>query len=195
MPQVFASARALILILTLGTAGDAGALPEELDVFTNFEFPSTDVGDPITLGTSPGTATLAGDAFAGKVGQLALYHSGSRAWMVTAGGTGTIAFETNAGRIEFWALANPNASGTTVITAFDDLDAVIGNAVTLIPGEDWLLVSFSGSIDRIDVINNDGSQLNGIDDFGFTPIPEPGTSAMLSLGLLALAARAGRMRA
>jgi hypothetical protein len=180
---------ALVALLALPLfAAPAVAVPQDLDFFTDFEDinPNTNVGDIIAVGISPETADLGGDAFAGVVGDFSLYFSGIRAWMVLPGGTGTITFETLAAQVEFFATAHPSAAGTTVITAFDEFDAVIA-AVTLNPGGGFQLVSFTGEIDHIDVVNNDGSRMNGIDDFGFTPVPEPGTPLMLFSGVAALA--------
>jgi hypothetical protein len=181
------NALAALLALLL-FAAPAVAAPEDLDFFTDFEDidPNTTVGEIITVGVSPETADLGGDAFAGVVGDFALYFSGIRAWMVLPGGTGTITFDTLAAQVEFFATAHPSAVGTTVITAFDEFDAVIA-AVTLNPAGGFQLISFTGEIDHIDVVNNDGSQMNGIDDFGFTPVPEPGKSLMLFSGVAALA--------
>lgn len=181
------NALAALLALPL-FAAPAVAAPEDLDFFTNFEdiSPNTNVGEIITVGVSPETADLGGDAFGGRVGDFSLYFSGIRAWMVLPGGTGTITFETLAAQVEFFATAHPSAVGTTVITAFDEFGAIIA-AVTLNPGGGFQLVSFTGEIDHIDVVNNDGSQMNGIDDFGFTPVPEPGEPLMLFSGVAALA--------
>ena len=76
-----------------------------------------------------------------------------------------------------------------VITAFDDFDNPIGSPVMLTPGNPFELASFSGSIDHLNLVNND-SLMSSVDDFGFTAVPEPATFAMVSLGLiLGLSAR------
>ena len=118
-------------------------------------------------------ATFGGDAFAGRVGVGSLYHSGLRAWMVNAGGTGTIDFSVDAAVVEFFARAHPSGDGDTVITAFDGADQVIGAPIMLAPGGSWKLISITGGVTRIDVENlATGSFLNGIDDFGFTPLAD-----------------------
>ena len=149
-------------------------LAGDLGVFTDFEefVPNTAVDVPFDVGTDPERATFSGDAFAGIANIPELYHSGVRAWMVQPGGTGRIDFETNAAEVEFWARTRSFASGSTVITAFDDAENVI-DTITLTAPDPFQLISFMGSIDYIEVVNNDLSQMNSIDDFGFTPI-DPG---------------------
>ncbi|MCH8962664.1 MAG: trypsin-like serine protease, partial [Bacteroidetes bacterium] len=136
----------------------------------------------IVVGVSPDSADLTGDAFAGRVGLLALYHTGFRSWMVVANGTGVITFETDADTVEFWATVLSGATGSTVITAFDAFGVIVGAPVTVSPGTGWQLISLSGAIARIEVVNLDGAQMNGIDDFGFTPLPEPGAALTLASG-------------
>jgi hypothetical protein len=102
--------------------------------------------------------------------------------MVQANGTGVIVFESDADVVEFYARVLSSATGETVITAFDALDVIVDGPVTINPGTGWQLVSLTGGISRIDVVNLDGAQLNGIDDFGFTPLPEPGGALMLASG-------------
>jgi hypothetical protein len=163
---------ATILSLALALfAARAHAAPQDLDVFTNFEgvSPNTSVGEVIEVGTSPESAELSGDAFGGFLGVGQLYHSGIRSWMVVQNGTGFIDFITDAAEVQFWATAHSSANGNTVITAFDSSHVMIGPAVTITPGSGFQLVSFSGAIASIEVENNASNQMNGIDDFGFTP--------------------------
>ena len=148
------------------------AMPEDLDFFTDFEDvdPNTAPGEIIVVGVSPTTANLGGDAFGGRIGNKSLYHSGARAWMVLPNGTGVIAFETDADTVAFYARAS---SGDTIVRAFNGSDVIVDGPVTIIPGSGWQLVLFSGRIARIEVTNLSDSFPNGIDDFGFTPAPEP----------------------
>ena len=82
------NAIAALLALPLFAAA-AAAEPEDQAVFTNFEniTPNTSPGDVIVVGVSPDSADLAGDAFGGAIGVVALYHSCCKAWM-RAGKTG-----------------------------------------------------------------------------------------------------------
>ena len=155
---------------------DAVADPMDQDVFTDFETINTAVGAPFDVGTGDAIATFSGDAFSGVIGIGELYSSGLRAWMVGPAGVGTITFERNATVVEFFARTRSIANGNTIITAFDDDNAVVGTPVILtpaIPGS-FELVSLTGNIDRIEFLNlatgPGSSSYNGIDDFGFTPI-------------------------
>ena len=166
----------------------AAALPEDQAVFTNFEdvSPNTVPGEIIVVGVSPDSADLGGNAFGGRIGVGSLYHSGSRSWMVEANGVGVITFESDGDVVEFYARVLSSATGETVITAFDAFDVIVDGPVAVEPGAGWQLVSLTGGIARIDVANLDGAQLNGIDDFGFTPLPEPGTALTLASGVALL---------
>jgi hypothetical protein len=179
VPNAVAALSALLL-----SALPAAALPEDQAVFTNFEdvSPNTVPGEIIVVGVSPDSADLGGDAFGGRIGVGSLYHSGSRSWMVEANGTGVITFETDGDVVEFYARVLSSATGETVITAFDVFDVIVDGPVIVEPGTGWQLISLTGGITRVDVVNLDGAQLNGIDDFGFTPLPEPGAALTLALG-------------
>ncbi len=182
VPNPIAALLGLLLL-----AAPAAALPEDQSVFTDFEnVPNTISGEIIIVGVSPDSADLGGDAFGGRIGVTALYHSGVRSWMVEANGTGVITFETDADVVEFYARVLFTATGNTVITAFDAFDVIVDVPVAVMPGTGWKLISFTGGIARIDVVNLDGAQLNGIDDFGFTPLPEPGAALALASGALLL---------
>jgi len=189
-----ANALAMLFALPL-FAVPAAALPEDQTVFTDFEdvFPNTSPGEIITVGVSPDSADLGGDAFGGRIGVTALYHSGVRSWMVIPNGLGTIRFETDADVVEFYARVLSSATGNTVITAFDASDVIIDGPVNVAPGTGWQLLSLSGGIARIDVVNLDSVEMNGIDDFGFTPLPEPGSTLAVVSGV-ALLGVMGRRR-
>ena len=179
----------LLSLVLLLLAAPAAAVPENLDFFTSFEdiIPNSGIGEIIVVGTSPTTAELGGDAFAGKEFMRSLYHTGDRSWMVLGNGVGVIDFvTTDAGTVEFWARVLSDASGNTVITAFDAFDVIADGPVTIIPGSGWQLVALTGSIARIDVVNLDANEMNGIDDIGFTPVPEPGAALALASGSVLL---------
>lgn len=196
-PRLLPNALAALVATPLISAA-AAALPEDQTFFTDFEdvFPNTSPGEIIVVGVSPETAELGGDAFGGRIGVAALYHSGVRSWMVQANGTGVIHFETDADTVEFYAKVLASATGDTVITAFDAFDGIVDGPVTISPGTGWQLVSLTGGIARIDVENLDAAELNGVDDFGYTSAPEPSAVLMLLSGsvLLTLLDRARNVR-
>jgi hypothetical protein len=131
------------------------------------------VGELIVVGVWPNSANFTGDAFAGVIGDFSLYHSGLKSWMVVTNGTGVISFEIDAAVVEFYAKVLSLAMRSTVITAFDAFGVIVGAPVTVSPGTGWQLISLSGAIARIEVENLDKRQMNAIDDFGFTPVPDP----------------------
>ncbi len=187
VPNAIAALLALPLF-----AAPAAALPQDQTVFTSFEdvILNTNVGDLIVVGVSPDSADLTGDAFGGSLGVGLLYHSLFRSWMVLPNGIGVISFESDADVVEFYAKVLGLAMRDTVITAFDAFGVIVGVPVTVVPGTGWQLISLSGAIARIEVVNLDPQQMNGIDDFGFTPLPEPGAALTIASGigmLLALA--------
>ena len=142
--------RALSILLVLSTCSLARAT--HLDWNTNFETINSNL---FSIGVSPETATFDGDAFSGVQFIEELYHSGSHAWMVNAGGIGRIEFETNAAEVDFYARTRSLASGDTVITAYDDSDGVIGSPITIsAPSSDFSYVSFSGDIDYIERVQH-----------------------------------------
>ncbi len=131
---------------------------------TSFEGISSNDFD---IGPSPHSANFAGDGFSGTAGIPHLYRTGSFAWMVNAGGTGFINFETPAQSVDFWARLRNNAtSGTTVITAYDPRNDVVGSTTLSNPADPFQQVQFTGVIDRIQVVNTT-DQMNSIDDFTF----------------------------
>jgi hypothetical protein len=190
------------LLVPLLFATPAAAVPEDLDFFTSFEEfnPNSGVGEIIVVGLSPTTAEFGGDAFAGRIGAGALYHTGVRSWMVLANGMvlengiGVIKFvTTDAGKVEFWVRVLLAATGDTVITAFDAFDVIADGPKMISPSTEWQLVLLAGSIARIDVVNLDANEMSAIDDFGFTPLPEPGATLTLVSGVALLGA-IGRRR-
>jgi hypothetical protein len=176
------TALATLLAVSL-FAAPADAVPPIQPNPTSFEdiIPNSLTTDTIFVGASPTIAELTGDAFAGRLAMPALYHTGVRSWMVLEGGTAFIDFpDDNAGTVEFWARVVSSADDDTVITAFDDLGVAIGSDVTIIPGAGWQLVTLTGDIDSIEVVNFATNEMNGIDDFSF--VPEPSAALMLLSG-------------
>ena len=188
VPNAIAALLALPLF-----AAPAAALPEDQAVFTSFEGVDTVPEEIFVVGVSPDSAEFSGPAFSTTLDVTLLYHSGLYSWMVVPNGIGVISFETDADTVEFWATVLSGATGSTVITAFDAFDVIVDGPLIVAPGTGFQLISLSGGIARIEVVNLDGAQLNGIDDFGFTPLPEPGAMLTLASGA-ALLGLIGRRR-
>ena len=188
VPNAIAALLALPLF-----AAPAAALPEDQAVFTSFEGVNTVPEEIFVVGVSPDSAEFSGDAFSATLGAMLLYKSDLYSWMVLPNGIGVISFETDADTVEFWATVLSGATGSTVITAFDAFDVIVDGPLIVAPGTGFQLISLSGGIARIEVVNLDGAQLNGIDDFGFTPLPEPGAMLTLASGA-ALLGLIGRRR-
>ena len=168
----------------------AMAAPEDQDTFDDFESINTATNEAFNIGT----AQFSGNAFSGVAGIGELYHSGSHAWMVNPVGVATIDFgATNAATVEFWTRLRTGANGSSIYTSFDDAGTVIESTTLDTPG-DFQLLSFTGDIDHITIENfaTGNLQMNSIDDFGFTAVPEPGSLAALAVGSLVMLRRRRR---
>lgn len=172
------------------------AAPEDQDIFENFESytPSTTIGVPFQIGPSGERAEFGGNAFAGSLPALA--RSGTHAWLVVnAAADGTISFiDFPATEVEFYANVGSNPDDM-LIRAFDPVGTQIGSTVVVSSGSGSVLVTFSGTIDHINVTNGAAGDLVSIDDFGYSvgaasPVPLldlPGITVLL----LALALAGG----
>jgi hypothetical protein len=137
---------------------------------TNFDsnFPNN---SDFTLGAPPNSANFTGGV-SQSVGNFSLYHSGTRAWMVASGGTGTIQFERPASLTRLWT----RDSATTVdglVTLWGEDDQVLGTLDVV--SASWTFVDFTGMglVDRITLENVNGTagSWTVIDDFAATILP------------------------
>lgn len=141
---------------------------------TDFEF--TDTSGSFTLGEEPDAVTFTSGE-AKSIGEPALYHSGSRSWMIDAQKTGEIDFlnPVTTGKLFF---RNQTEAVNSVLTIFDANE----NEVETFSGTtEWIEVDLSGlSAKRITIQNNGSSGYTVIDDFSAetvlaadaSPIPE-----------------------
>jgi hypothetical protein len=176
----------------LSTSGLAHADPSLLDVFTDFEgiIPNTAPGDIINVGDA---AFSGPGSFAGFLGEPELYFSGLRAWMVQGQSVGRVDFAAGASLVEFWAIADPEATADASISAYDSSGDIIGMAQSLVVGNAFELFSFSGDISYIlfdhTAADNTPIGMISIDDFGYNPVPTPSSIALLGLGAMATTRR------
>lgn len=133
-----------------------------------------------------GTANFTG-GMSGVAGIFELYNSGSHAWMVKGGETGTIQLGPNTTEVSFYAKAFSGADGTSVITAFDEADNIL-KTLTVEASNPFTLFSILGAIDRIEFVNNDSSnmRMNSLDDFSVTSVPIPAAFWLFGTAILSL---------
>ncbi len=147
------------------------------DVNTSFEF--NDVDGVFTLGTSPNSATFL-NGRAQTVGIPGLYRTGSRAWMIPAGVTGTITFESPGESVNLFIRDQFN-SNAGVLTVFDTGGAVITtvNATTVYQNVN---VTIDPKIDvligSITLSNNGVSGWTVMDSFTYCAAPPAGPAPL-----------------
>ncbi len=187
------SSRFPTVVFCLGLTLIAGVLAAE-DLSTSFEF--NDLSGEFTLGDPPLTVTFTGGE-AKSIDNLALYHTGTHAFMVSAGGTGTITFETPAQEINLF-LRDESSSVGGVLTVFDTDGIEIDSFAST--NSSWTEVSITRDqgatpIGSITLVHNGASGHTVIDDFSFCaievglddPIPAPIEQSEVEIGLRVLA--------
>ncbi len=176
---------ALFTALSFLVASSAGADPRDLERFTSFELGDT---GPLFEGDT-GSASFSGGASL-RVGILSLYHSGVRSWQVPANGQTTISFDPPGEVVELMALDQSGNNATMTARTPDglligtiDLDGSFPS-----PMNDFSSpYQFADSIDGIGaIVVTNGSGDAWLDSFGFTPLPEPDTTASAVASLLVL---------
>ena len=184
------SALAILGLAGLLTSGPAFAGTTS----TSFEF--FDFDGFFEVGTSPDVVTFVGGQ-AKIILEPDLYHTGHFSWMIDAGNTGTITFETQPTQVTLF-LKDGAAAVQSVLTVFDQDDVAIatfnGNTA------DWttvdVVVGEGQTIKTVTVTNNSGvaNDYAAIDDFTsdagdpiFDPIPEPIGQTPFAVGLQTVA--------
>jgi hypothetical protein len=178
---------AFVATLCLLQVSPVQAEPESQEFFTSFEEfdPNTVPGVPFDIGAAPDLALFGGNAFAGFLATPALYRTGFRSWMVQADSLGTIDFPMIAAEVEFYVVVLGGATSPTFVAAFDPLAQQIGTTVVIDPGAGFQLVRFVGPVASI-AVDNPAGQMNAVDDFGFTSLPEPGLAPAAMAGAILL---------
>lgn len=201
-----------ILILLLPTLAAAQTMisPGDQSLFEDFEsFTAGGSGSPEIFERfdTPDAVTFSG-GWSGFAGVGAFYHSGVRAWMVqpqgsgASTGEGVIAFETPAANVSFFLASGDGTgeyevfsdSGDSLFSMTDSLLTDIRPAAS--PDFVSLDASFLGASEGIGRIEfrSSGSPL-AVDDFGYTPIPEPAlAAALLASGALVVVVFVRRRR-
>ena len=170
MRPILRSALSAVLASTLGSSLLAN------EIITSFEF--SDLSGSFTIGAPPKSATFA-NGIAASVGVLSLYHSGQNAWMITAGQTGTVSFETPADQVELWVI-DEIASSPSILTAHDTGSGFLAtiNVTTTFQKITFDATALGANIGSIKLQNNGANGLSAIDDFTYcaavgAPITDP----------------------
>lgn len=169
------------------------AAPADQDVFEDFEMLSTAYGVPFEIGPSGSRAEFGGNARSSDVGAFRAF-SGTYAWSVqNAAAVGTITFlDAPASVVEFYASAGSNPFAMT-IKAFDPDGILIGSPIDVF-GSAWELQEITGPVGHIEVTNSAAGDEVYIDDFGYSPVPEPGHALLQGVALVAALALTGWRR-
>lgn len=172
-------------ILIASGAGVAFGDPASLEVFSDFEefSPNTPIGGTFDIG---GANFSGSGSFAGFLGEPELYFSGIRAWMVQGESFAHISFAEGASVVEFWAIADPEATADATVAAFDFDGNQIGMTQSIVVGEAFSLYHFDGDISFIEFDHtaaaNVPTGMISIDDFGYNSVPTPASGALLLIG-------------
>ncbi len=178
-----------LLVLSLGNSLCLTAAPQDLNTFFDFEN-VTGEGAEFIIGESPNSIRVIGFDLV-SVGNPALYHSGSKALMLSTGvAEGKILFERGVNSLQFYA-ADSGGGGRIELrdknfAVITQQGTVIGLPTNISPGVNPPLqsfVAFSGDaadpsdlnftngITELKIINASGQV--AIDDLGFTYVVGP----------------------
>ena len=115
------------------------------DFTTNFESTNFNTVQDFTVTNNSLSATFSGGT-SFTIGNGALYHSGTKSWMLdpagttsrgTSTGVGTITFSTQATSLDFY-IRTSNSSSTGQVQIIDNTDAVIEDITSTIVNGSWL---------------------------------------------------------
>ncbi len=159
--------------------------PPSQAFFDDFNFNQGSSGSPATINlfTSPDVTTFTG-GWAGSIGNGNFYRSFPQAWMLEAGNSGDITFETAADNVSFY-LATTDGSGSLEVfdSANNSLLSQTTGFKTNMTGNfesfDATTLGAVGGIDRIELSSPAGVTM-AIDDFGVTSVPEPTQFALMA---------------
>jgi len=185
MPRVRRPLLALFAAATLAVALMTSPLPACELANESFEF---DILGDFTLGDPPNTVDFTGGE-AKSIGVFDLYRSGTHAWMISPGGTGSVSLESSAEQVDFY-FRDENPTVQSVLTVFGEG----GEVLAMVNGTDadWTRVTVNSESPRIGSITlqntGAGPGHTVIDDFSCTtslglddPIPDPITPAPIEI--------------
>ncbi|MBL4797012.1 MAG: hypothetical protein JKY50_06340 [Oleispira sp.] len=146
---------------------------------TNFESTNFSTIQTFSITSSALTASFAGGT-SFTIGNGALYHSGTKSWMIdpagttsrgTSSGVGTITLPTDTRQIDFY-IRTSNANSTAQVQIIDTSDAVIEDITSTIISDSWLHIETqvtegSPAIHSV-LVNAFGSNMLAIDDLSFS---------------------------
>ena len=143
----------LTTLLAPCSSGGGDGNDDALEFFDNFESTNVVTVASFNLSHNGITATVAGGT-AFTIGNLLLYHSGVKSWMVepagvnirgTHTGTGTITFSVPMSRISFWVRGDPG--NTSMVTILDvDGNMAENSSITAVVNTGWTKVDFTRTV-------------------------------------------------
>jgi len=103
----------------------------------------------------------------------------------------SILFSTLVSEVSIWA-SGGGSGGTFTLTAFDASNTQVAIDIEVVASSTYgeLLVSYAPGIQRVVLTSLDNTFV--YDDLSFTPVPEPGSLALLGIGALGVASRLRR---
>jgi len=151
------------------------------DFTTDFENTNFNTVQTFSIINSGLSASFSGGT-SFTIGNGALYHSGTKSWMIdpagttsrgTSSGSGTITLPDKVEQIDFY-IRTSNSNSTGQVQIIDASDAVIENITSTIVNGSWLhidkqIATGSPAIKSI-VVNAFGSNMLAIDDLSFSTI-------------------------
>jgi len=146
---------------------------------TNFESTNFNTIQTFSINSSGLSASFSGGT-SFTIGNGALYHSGTKSWMIdpagttsrgTSSGSGTITLPDEVEHIDFY-IRTSNSSSTGQVQIIDASDAVIEDITSTIVNGSWLhiekqITTGSPAIKSI-LVNAFGSNMLAIDDLSFS---------------------------
>lgn len=153
---------------------------------TNFESTNFNTVQDFTVTNNGLSATFSGGT-SFTIGNGALYHSGTKSWMLdpagttnrgTSTGVGTITFSSHATSLDFY-IRTSNSSSTGQVQIIDSTEAVIEDITSTIINGSWLHIEKTlnegDALMASVTVSAFGSNMLAIDDLSFSTDPITGS--------------------